>query len=233
MELPEVRPRWRRYLFQSGYCAACKERVRSRHPEQVSLATGSAGVVVGPRAKALAADLKHRLGVPYRKTCELFRSAFGLEVTASPLCQAERRLARKAEGAYAEIAEQLASSAAVHADETGWRIAGESACLSDPDNARLARRLRVQRRHLFTFLYLDAVEATNNRAERMLRPAVITRKTGGCSRSPPGARAHEVLASMLVTLRQQGRDLLGYLHAVLTAPGPVPSLLPAPTTQSG
>src|SRR5690606_35088654 len=71
---------------------------------------------------------------------------------------------------------------------------------TDPDNARLAHRLRKQRAHRFTFLYLDGVEPTNNRAERMLRPAVLTRKTGGCNRSPPGARIHEVLASLLVTM---------------------------------
>src|SRR5690606_32716973 len=65
---------------------------------------------------------------------------------------------------------------------------------TDPDNARLANRLRKQRAHLFTFLTLDGVEPTNNPAERMLRPAVLTRKTGGCNRSPPGARVHEVLA---------------------------------------
>jgi hypothetical protein len=38
------------------------KRVRSRHPRQVSSATGAAGVSLGPRARALAADLKHRLG---------------------------------------------------------------------------------------------------------------------------------------------------------------------------
>jgi transposase len=51
-----------RYVTYSGYCANCHRRVRSRHPEQTSQATGAAGVLVGPRAKALAADAKHRLG---------------------------------------------------------------------------------------------------------------------------------------------------------------------------
>ncbi len=105
---------------------------------------------------------------------------------------------------------------------------------TDPDNARLAKRLRKQRRHLFTFLDPghEALEATNNRAERMLRPAVITRKTGGCNRSRTGARAHEVMASVLVTLRQQGRDVLGYLAAALLSPGLPPRLLAAPAPSS-
>ena len=56
--------------------------------------------------------------------------------------------------------------------------------ITDPDNARLAKRLRKQRKNLSTFLELEGVEATNNRAERALRPAVVVRKTGGDSRQP-------------------------------------------------
>lgn len=58
---------------------------------------------------------------------------------------------------------------------------------SDPDNARLAKRLRKQREHLFTFLEVEGVEATNNRAERALRPAVVVRETGAAI-GHPGVR---------------------------------------------
>ncbi len=75
---------------------------------------------------------------------------------------------------------------------------------SDPDNRRFAKRLRKHRKHLLRFLYHDGVDATNNQAERMLRPAVIVRKTGGCNRTVAGASAHAVLASLLVTARQRG-----------------------------
>jgi hypothetical protein len=37
---------------------ACGQSVRSSHPLQMSLATGAAGVQLGPRALALAADLR-------------------------------------------------------------------------------------------------------------------------------------------------------------------------------
>ena len=55
---------------------------------------------------------------------ELFRVAWGLEVTASGLCQADERLAEKAEPVYQELVEALRDSVAVHADETGWRVGG-------------------------------------------------------------------------------------------------------------
>jgi hypothetical protein len=38
------------------------------------------------------------------------------------------------------------------------------------------KRLNKRRDHLFTFLDHDGVDATNNLAERQLRPAVIARK---------------------------------------------------------
>lgn len=95
---------------------------------------------------------------------------------------------------------------------------------SDPDNARLAKRLRKQRQHLFTFLKVEEVEATNNCAERALRPAVVVRKTGGCNRTTRGAGTHAVLAALLVTAKQQRQDPLAYLVKVLTARGKLPSL---------
>ena len=50
------------------------------HPDQISRATGAAGVVIGPRAKALASDLKHRFGASYGKIGEVLNDAFGLAV---------------------------------------------------------------------------------------------------------------------------------------------------------
>ncbi len=75
VEIPEVQPIVTRYAIHSGQRARCGRRVRSRHPEQISDASGAAGVVIGPRAKALAADPKHRLGVPYGRWLKCWRSA--------------------------------------------------------------------------------------------------------------------------------------------------------------
>ena len=122
IDVPPVRPIVTRYVTHSGYCANCKKRVRSRHPEQISTATGAAGVVVGPRSKALAADMKHRLGVPYAKICDHFDTALGLPVTPSGLCQAGTRLAEKARPVYEELISALRTCTIVHSDETGWRI---------------------------------------------------------------------------------------------------------------
>jgi uncharacterized coiled-coil protein SlyX len=336
IDLPEAPPTVTRYVTHSGHCPACQQRVRSRHPEQISDATGAAGVIIGPRAKALAADWKHRLGVSYAKVAEMLQVAFDLPFTRSGLCQADTRLAlRQAQPVYAELVALIRQSAVVHTDETGWRIGLLSAWLwvftnrhltvytiqtsrghevaveilgrefrgtlvadcftaydhraladwlqqkcvghllkdlrqmrttktrgavrfaqdvtavlqaalalrdqqphltartfrgrvtalekrldrliaphrklTDPDNQRFAKRLRKQRPHLLRFLHTAGLDPTNNQAERMLRPAVITRKTNGCNRTQRGALAHAILASILVTCRQQGLSLVDAL----------------------
>lgn len=343
VDIPEIQPTLTRYVTESGYCAHGRKRQRSRHPDQISEATGAAGVVVGPRAKALAADLKHRLGVPYAKIEDLLHTAFGLKFSRGGLWQADQRLAEAARPTYAALLELLRQSASVHVDETGWRIGIWAAwlwvftnrhltvytiresrghevvveilgrefagvlvsdcftaydhqalaawlkqkclghllkelsemraaktrgavrfaqdvtallraalalraqkvtlspaqfaqqatpleqeldrlidvhrCLTDPDNLRLAKRLRKQRAHLLRFLYVDDLDATNNQAERMLRPGVITRKTGGCNRTSSGAEAHAILASVLVTCRQQALALLAFMIKLQRATG--------------
>ena len=89
---------------------------------------------------------------------------------------------------------------------------------TDPDNARLAKLLRKQRRHLLTFLYVAAMDPTNNVAERELRPAVIIRKTNGCNRSPIGARTHSILTSVIRTCQTHGRDFVHAVKQVLRQP---------------
>ena len=341
-----------RYVTYSGYCANCHKRVRSRHPEQTSQATGSAGVLVGPRAKALAADAKHRLGCSYGKVSELLNDAFGLQVSRSGWCQADQRLAKTARPIYQALIEAIRRSMVVHADETGWRIGTLSAwlwvfankeatvyairdnrssdvvveilgkefkgilasdcflayddkrladwlkqkCLShllkdlnemeesktgravrfaqqlttllraalalkaekscldpasftqraqaletqldaliskqrnlkDRDNLRFARRLRKHRPHLLRFLYVDGLDATNNHAERQIRPAVIIRKTNGCNRAKEGAETHEVLASVLVTCHQHSVPILDYMVSLQRFGETPPSLVTAP-----
>lgn len=347
-DIPKIRPIITRYVTFSGYCVDCHKRVRSRHPEQISQATGAAGVLVGPRAKALASDLKHRLGVSYGKVSETLNDAFELPVNRSGWCQADRRLARQAQPVYRNLIRVARCSSVVHADETGWRIGtmpgwlwvftnsevtvyairdnrssdvvieilGEKfkgilasdcflaydnkkladwlkqKCLShllldlkeiqecktgraaqfardgtallraalvlkaekpkldpalfarraqtletqldtliskqrqlkDPDNLRFARRLRKQRPHLLRFLYVDGLEATNNRAERQIRPAVIIRKTNGCNRVKQGAESHEILASVLVTCRQHDVPILDYMVSLQRSDETLPAI---------
>jgi transposase len=129
VEIPPIRPVAREYVTESGYCRRCRRRFRSRHPEQVSEATGAAGVAIGARAQALAVEMKHGLGVPYRKTAAFFRRVFDLPVTHGALVQGAARLAERAEPTYEALCRHLACAPRCGTDETGWRIGGDGAWL--------------------------------------------------------------------------------------------------------
>jgi hypothetical protein len=57
-------------------------------------------------------------------------------------------------------------------------------------------------------LFFSEVLPTNNLAERMLRPAVISRMIGGCNKTTLAALVHGVLSSLMVTCRQRGQQFL-------------------------
>jgi len=353
IDLPQPRPVVTRFRVPVARCPACRRRVQGRHPEQTSDALGSAAVQYGPRLLGLAADLKHRLGVSYRKCSSVLLTLTGVVVASAALVRGGHRLRKLAQPSYDRLAESARSAEVQHVDETGWKIGGRSAwlwvfadehatlyrirpsrahdvvvevlgedfggvlvsdcflaydplpfakqkCLahllktcgesersktrgavrfsrrvaallrkamalkrrrgtigdhgyavlrgkihveldrllsgtySDPDNARLAK----QREHLLRFLDHDGVEATNNLAEREVRPAVIARKLSAGNRTEAGAETHAVLASVLRTCRRQGLGILDALGELLRrGPGHVirlhPGCLSAPASSPG
>src|SRR2546427_12776791 len=91
----------------------------------------------------------------------------------------------------------------------------------DPANRRLAKHLRHEQPWLFTFLHYPGIEATNNAAERALRPAVVARKTWGGNRTENGARTQQMLISILGTCRQQGKYSFGRITNLLLSPTPL------------
>lgn len=91
----------------------------------------------------------------------------------------------------------------------------------DPANRRLAKHLRHEEPWLFTFLYCPGIEATNNAAERALRPAVVARKTWGGNRTENGAKTQQILISIITTCRQQSKDSFARIAQLLFSPTPI------------
>lgn len=75
-----------------------------------------------------------------------------------------------------------------------------------PTEQQIGNRIAKRRKHLFTFLYHDDVPATNNLAERQLRPAVIQRKISCGNKTEQGANAWKVNRSVYVSNQQQDLD---------------------------
>lgn len=85
--------------------------------------------------------------------------------------------------------------------------------LQDPINTgfqqstlSVLNRLSKQKDHLFTFMKYDQVDATNNLAERKLRPAVIARKISCGNKTEKGANTWQILSSLIQTFIQQGKS---------------------------
>jgi hypothetical protein len=82
---------------------------------------------------------------------------------------------------------------------------------------------------LWTFVFVEGVEPTNNSAERPLRRAVLWRRRSFGTQSADGSRFVERVLTTVTTLRQQKRDVLDYLTEACAAAilgGQPPSLLP-------
>ena len=92
---------------------------------------------------------------------------------------------------------------------------------------RLAQRFMRHALEMLTFLEEPETPADNNLAERMIRSHVIIRNRSFQNRSGRGAKAHEVMMSLLHTLRLQDKDPLAFFKkAVLchSQGNPIPIL---------
>jgi transposase len=87
---------------------------------------------------------------------------------------------------------------------------------------------------LWTFVLHDGVEPTNNFAERIIRAAVLWRKTSFGTQSEVGSRFVERILTVTATLKLQDRHVLTYLTEAIQAHrlgASPPSLLPSRLTQ--
>jgi transposase len=331
-EIALTRPRVLKLTTYSAACRGCGHTVASRHPQQVSTAGGCAGVHLGARAQALAAELKHGFGLTLSKTARVLRTLCGLHITRGGLVHLFARLSRKLTAACEELRAQLLDGPVSYSDETSWWVNGPASlwvhagpdltlyrvvdhrsravlhdtipatwngvlvsdCLSvydtatavqhkcyahhlralrlaaqnaldpsawvepvrrmlhgamrfkteadtlppaqrrerrqafdllaqtllsrprgDPAEERLRVRLHKQQDHLFTFLDHAAVEATNNLAERELRPAVIARKLSCGHKTWKGADTWATLSSLVVTCARRLQDFAAFASPAL------------------
>jgi transposase len=101
-----------------------------------------------------------------------------------------------------------------------------------PDAARLAKRLRKDGVDLLTFAEFPEVPATNNAAEREIRPAVLMRKVSYGSGSVRGAATRAILMSIYRTLKARGLDPLAETRRALQTLAQTGTLPPLPDNPS-
>jgi len=135
-DIPVIRVHRLQLTTYRGRCAKCGP-VQSSHPAQVSTATGAAGTHLGKRALALGTALNKQFGLTMRKTTAVLEEHFGLRVTPGGLSHALARVAGKLAQPFDELRSAVRASKAIHADETGWWVGGQSAWLWTFTNAQM------------------------------------------------------------------------------------------------
>jgi transposase len=83
---------------------------------------------------------------------------------------------------------------------------------------RFAKRLNRHKKELFTFLYERDIDYHNNHIEQQIRPDVIFRKITFGNRSDKGAENHNVLMSILQTVKLNNLDPIAILQKILLTP---------------
>ncbi len=114
-------------------------------------------------------------------------------------------------------------------DEVGRLLRQASRCRNKKTRGMAAAMLELEE-SLWTFVYIEGVEPTNNTAELQVRHGVMWRKTSYGTQSRCGSRYVEHMLTVVATLKQQGRNVLEYLTAACAANlhgRPAPSLLPS------
>lgn len=107
----------------------------------------------------------------------------------------------------------------------------EGATLAQAKTRHTCENLLKLELALWTFVFVEGVEPTNNHAERCLRRAVLWRRRSFGTQSKGGSVFVQRILTAVTTLRQQKRDVLDYLTEACTATvrgDKPPSLLPNP-----
>jgi hypothetical protein len=89
-----------------------------------------------------------------------------------------------------------------------------------PDARAVHTRISNQDRNLVEALLHEGASLTNNHAERMIRPMVVTRKISGGSRSDRGAATHAVNMSIMQTLSLKGIEFIDGVRTIIHAGNP-------------
>jgi transposase len=184
-----------------GACLYTYDRSRSG-----AVAQGLLDACTGVRCTDFYAAYNGVLGRKQRCWAHLLRDLHALK-KAYPRHEAVQEWAQAVQALYARGQECLMQELSAGQREQAYRQLEDRAlalgrCYADAADHPcqvLAQRLRRHRGELFEFVRTTQAGATNNDAERVLRPLVIGRKISGGTRSAQGTQTRLDLASLFQT----------------------------------
>jgi len=108
------------HTIHRDYCPACKKHVEPVVPDAMPNAS------LGHHVMALSSWFHYGLGVTISQVQEILGSHLQTEITAGGLIDGWQRLADCLLPWYEQIANEARGGAVLHADETGWRVNGQT-----------------------------------------------------------------------------------------------------------
>ena len=108
------------HTMHRDYCPKCKNDVEPVVPDAMP------GATLGHRIVALTAGLHYGLGITIAQIVDILGDHLQTPLTPGGLIDAWHRLSNVLKGWYEQIAEEAGPSAHLHADETGWRVNGQT-----------------------------------------------------------------------------------------------------------
>jgi len=108
------------YSIPQQWCPCCKKNV------EPGVAAALPGATIGNGVVALTTVMHYGLGLTIDQTREVFASHLRTPLSAGGLVDLWRRAGEVFGPWYEEIARQARHSATLHADETGWRVNGDT-----------------------------------------------------------------------------------------------------------
>jgi len=123
-DIPElIEPVATEHLIHRDYCPQCRQHVEPVVPDALPHAT------LGHRVIGLTSWFHYGLGVTIDQIVDLLGYHLQTELTPGGLVQAWQRLAEILVAWYEQIGAEAKTSTYLHADETGWRVNGQTSWL--------------------------------------------------------------------------------------------------------
>lgn len=120
-DIPEpIQPVVTEHLIHRDYCPRCKKHVEPVVPDALPRAA------LGHHLVGLTSWLHYGLGITLAQILDVLNYHLHLPLTSGGLIQAWQRVAEVLTPWYEQIAVQAKTSAVLHADETGWRVNGQT-----------------------------------------------------------------------------------------------------------
>lgn len=118
-ELPEIKAKITEYQGHARTCPCCGKVTRAPIPEAVRAHS------IGPGLGALMSYLVGNCGLSKRRVEELIESVFEVPVALGTIANLEQEMSAALEPAHQEALDAAQAAPVKHADETGWKKAGQ------------------------------------------------------------------------------------------------------------